>query len=178
MSQFRYTIHHKKNKAVRGQTRTLHVNVVADLKEERGPNGDAIQKVVLREIARASVIFDKRANEVDLEVAKELVTLVDAAAGNGLRTETGGDIIFMTEQPEFGSEAIGLLAAMVILFIAFGSLIAMGLPSLFVNVMACVGDVVPMDCPPKLALAGDKVAAWAQDTQEVASTATMAASRI
>ncbi len=79
-------------------------------------------------IARASVIFDKRANEVDLEVAKELVTLVDAAAGNGLRTETGGDIIFMTEQPEFGSEAIGLLAAMVILFIAFGSLIAMGLP--------------------------------------------------
>jgi len=79
-------------------------------------------------IARASVVFEKPVNEIEVAQAQALVDLVDAAAGDGLRTEVGGNVVFATEQPEFGSEGIGLLAAVVILFIAFGSLIAMGLP--------------------------------------------------
>ena len=41
----------------------------------------------------------------------------------------GGDLFFAFEEPEMGpGELIGLVAAVVILLVAFGSLIAMGLP--------------------------------------------------
>ena len=42
--------------------------------------------------------------------------------------EAGGASSAQNEQPAFGSETLGLLAAVLILLIAFGSLIAMGLP--------------------------------------------------
>lgn len=80
MSQFRYTIHHKKNKSVRGQTRTLHVNVVADLKEEKAADGTVTQKVVLREIARASVIWDDAPHTVTFEDPKDLVLIDELMA--------------------------------------------------------------------------------------------------
>ncbi len=52
-----------------------------------------------------------------------------AGAGSPLRVEMGGDLFFAFEEPETGTrELIGLLAAAVVLFVAFGSLIAMGLP--------------------------------------------------
>jgi RND superfamily putative drug exporter len=44
----------------------------------------------------------------------------------GLQVEFGGDMF--ADEPEFSSEYIGILAAIVILLIAFGSVIAMGLP--------------------------------------------------
>ena len=52
-----------------------------------------------------------------------------AAAGSPLRLEMGGDLFFAFEEPETGTgELIGLVAAAVILLVAFGSVIAMGLP--------------------------------------------------
>ncbi len=45
----------------------------------------------------------------------------------GLRLEFGGDI-FANAEIGGASEAIGLLAAMIILLLAFGSVLAMGLP--------------------------------------------------
>ncbi len=54
---------------------------------------------------------------------------VQAAAGSPLRLEMGGDLFFAFEEPEAGTgELIGLVAAAVILLVAFGSVIAMGLP--------------------------------------------------
>ena len=53
----------------------------------------------------------------------------DAAAGSPLRIEMGGDLYFAFEQAQPGlGELIGLLVAALILFIAFGSLIATALP--------------------------------------------------
>ena len=53
----------------------------------------------------------------------------DAAAGSRLRIEMGGDLFFAFEQAQPGlGEVIGLLVAALILFIAFGSLIATALP--------------------------------------------------
>jgi putative drug exporter of the RND superfamily len=58
-----------------------------------------------------------------------LATLVRNANIKGLQVEGGGDVF--TAMPSMGSsEVIGLLAAIVILLIAFGSLLAMGLPIL------------------------------------------------
>ena len=52
-----------------------------------------------------------------------------AAAGSPLRLELGGDLFFAFEEPETGTgELIGLVVAAVILLVAFGSVIAMGLP--------------------------------------------------
>ncbi len=51
------------------------------------------------------------------------------ASGSPLRIEMGGDLFFAFEEPETGrGELIGLIAAVIILLVAFGSLIAMGLP--------------------------------------------------
>ena len=60
----------------------------------------------------------------DLEQLKTL-----AAVDVPLRIELGGDLFYAFEQGQAGlGEAVGLIAAMVILLLAFGSIIAMGLP--------------------------------------------------
>ncbi|MDH5279053.1 MAG: MMPL family transporter, partial [Actinomycetota bacterium] len=64
---------------------------------------------------------------VDLENLKDLVT--DSPAGSQLQVEASGDLFFAFEEAPTGvGEAIGLLAAVVILLVAFGSVLAMGLP--------------------------------------------------
>ena len=63
----------------------------------------------------------------DLENLKELG--VEIREGSPLQVEMGGDLFFSFEEAETGvGEIIGLIAAAVILLVAFGSLIAMGLP--------------------------------------------------
>jgi len=63
----------------------------------------------------------------DLENLKESVD--DARAELPLRVEAGGDLFFTFEEAETGTgEMIGLVAAVIILLVAFGSVIAMGLP--------------------------------------------------
>ncbi|MCP3993048.1 MAG: MMPL family transporter [Actinomycetia bacterium] len=63
----------------------------------------------------------------DLENLKEFGE--EAQVGSPLQVEMGGDLFFSFEEPETGiGEMIGLVAAIVILLLAFGSLIAMGLP--------------------------------------------------
>ncbi len=62
-----------------------------------------------------------------LEDLKELRLELDEA--DGLRVEADGELFFIFEEPETGTgELIGILAAVLILLVAFGSVIAMGLP--------------------------------------------------
>lgn len=64
---------------------------------------------------------------VDLENLKDLVA--DSRAASTLQVEASGDLFFAFEEAPTGvGELLGLLAAVVILLIAFGSVIAMGLP--------------------------------------------------
>lgn len=79
-------------------------------------------------IAQGQVHFDAQGDELDLAPVRRLIALAEAAAGDGLRVEPGGDLVQFSERPEFGSELIGVTAAVVILFVAFGSVIAVGLP--------------------------------------------------
>jgi RND superfamily putative drug exporter len=82
-------------------------------------------------IAFATVLFDKRANELPTDAAKRVVAAAKAARVPGLQIELGGQAIEQTQQEGFGlTTAVGLLAAIVVLLITFGSLIAMGLPIL------------------------------------------------
>jgi RND superfamily putative drug exporter len=63
----------------------------------------------------------------DLENLKE--SIGDAREESPLQIEAGGDLFFTFEEAETGTgEMIGLIAAVIILMLAFGSVIAMGLP--------------------------------------------------
>jgi putative drug exporter of the RND superfamily len=80
-------------------------------------------------IAFATVVFDQKANTLPKSAAQNVVSTAKSARAPGLQIELGGQAIEQTEQEGFGlTTAIGLLAAMVVLLITFGSLVAMGLP--------------------------------------------------
>ena len=66
-------------------------------------------------------------NPDDLKNLKELG--LQASKDSPLQVELGGDLFFVFEEAETGiGEVMGLVAAVVILLLAFGSVIAMGLP--------------------------------------------------
>ena len=83
-------------------------------------------------------------------LADEIELLDDQIAVPGLRIEYGGDIFYTFKLP--ASEALGILAAVIILVVAFGSVLAMGLPigTAIVGLMssaaivALASNIVPM----------------------------------
>jgi RND superfamily putative drug exporter len=77
-------------------------------------------------IAYAELNFSDRDWEQYLDDADVIEDLRDEVHVQGLRVELGGDMF--AEAPAFSSEFVGIIAAVVILLIAFGSVIAMGLP--------------------------------------------------
>ncbi len=80
-------------------------------------------------IAYATVQYEKLAFETPLDDIKQLTALVDRSGGSGLTVEAGGSMVAQAEQePPSESSAIAIGAAMVVLLIAFGSVVAMGLP--------------------------------------------------
>ena len=83
-------------------------------------------------IAYATVQFDTTSNELDKEDTERVMDAAEAASGDGLQVEVGGQPVEEARAEEEGdsSFAIGLLAAVVILLITFGSVVAMGLPLL------------------------------------------------
>jgi putative drug exporter of the RND superfamily len=82
-------------------------------------------------IAFATVVFDEKANLLPESAPARVVRTARAAARAGPPVELGGQAIEATEQEGFGvSTAVGLLAAIVVLLLTFGSLTAMGLPIL------------------------------------------------
>ena len=113
-------------------------------------------------IAYAEILFDEQANDVPLDLASDMRAITKDANSSRLQVELGGSMF--TEQTQPASEAIGILAAVVILLIAFGSLLAMGMPIMtalfgigiglaFVNLLARVLDV-PSFAPQVTALIG------------------------
>ena len=83
------------------------------------------------QIAFATVVFDEKANTLPKSAPEKVVAAAKAAREPDLQIELGGQAIEQTEQEGFGlTTAVGLLAAIVVLLVTFGSLIAMGLPIL------------------------------------------------
>jgi RND superfamily putative drug exporter len=83
-------------------------------------------------IAFATVVFNEKANLLPKSAPERVVAVAQAAARGGrdpIQVALGGQAIEATEQAGFGlSAVIGLVAAVVVLLMTFGSLIAMGLP--------------------------------------------------
>ena len=78
-------------------------------------------------IAYATIQYAKPGNELEVSSVDDLLELVEDANSEGFQAEVGGQVV--QELPEQGAaELIGVAAAIVILLITFGSIIAMGLP--------------------------------------------------
>jgi len=82
------------------------------------------------QIAFATVVFDERANVLPESAVKRVVAVAEAGRAPGLQVELGGQAVEGAQgQKGFGlSGAIGLAAAIVVLLLTFGSVVAMGLP--------------------------------------------------
>jgi putative drug exporter of the RND superfamily len=80
-------------------------------------------------IAYAQVTFAEQANAVPKELVQDVVDTAQDAERTGLQVELGGQAISRIQEPPAGTaELVGLAAAAVVLFLAFGSLFAMVLP--------------------------------------------------
>ncbi|MFI6885753.1 MMPL family transporter [Streptosporangium canum] len=103
-----------------------------------------------RRFARTTIpLSDKEAEKTEV---KPLVDMVKDASDGSVTFGLGGYMAEKAETPPQGpAESVGILAAAVILFIAFGSLVAMGLPIVTallaiaggLALMKLVGHVVP-----------------------------------
>jgi RND superfamily putative drug exporter len=81
-------------------------------------------------------------DDFPVDEARHMITLAKAASGDGLHVAMSGFAIQFAEQPQFGSEGLGILAAVLILLISFGSVLAMGLPILTAIVGLTIGTAL------------------------------------
>ncbi len=112
--------------------------------EVQGPYGRHADGPGARQISKdghtayASVLFDRRTDDLDVDRVQKVVDTAQAASRPGLQVELGGAGIALTEAPRAQlAEIIGLCAAAVVLFLAFGSLAATFLP--IITALAAVG---------------------------------------
>src|SRR5208283_3283772 len=80
-------------------------------------------------IAYATVVFDAQAASLPGPDVSRVIHLAEAARAPGLQVDLGGQAVENALRPSIGiSAVVGVAAAAVVLFIAFGSLLAMLLP--------------------------------------------------
>jgi RND superfamily putative drug exporter len=79
-------------------------------------------------IAFALISFDRPGRLVPAAATKRVIATAKSAATADLRVELGGLAVSEVKKPSLGGAGLGVLAAAVVLFLAFGSLVAMALP--------------------------------------------------
>jgi RND superfamily putative drug exporter len=100
---------------------------VAGVVSPYAPGASAVSKAGT--IGFATVEFDRRANELPKAAIDRVIKTAEAVRSPALQVELGGQAIKQAQQTSLGfATGVGLLAAVVVLLISFGSLLAMGLP--------------------------------------------------
>jgi RND superfamily putative drug exporter len=80
-------------------------------------------------IGFATVTFDQRANALEKADIKRVISTAETARSPQLQVELGGQAIQQAQEVSLGfATVIGLVAAIIVLVLTFGSFIAMGLP--------------------------------------------------
>ncbi len=91
-------------------------------------------------IGFATITFDLPSTELGPEPLAALAEALEPARSGGLLAELGGDAVFINAETETsGAEAIGVLAALVILVVAFGTVVAALVPISLALVAVAVG---------------------------------------
>ena len=103
-------------------------------------------------IAFATIGFGVPSTKISNSEALALMHDARVASGHGVTFSLGGDVVDLAESPYGGpTDGVGVIAAAVVLLIAFGSFLAMGLPIATallgigggLSVIALLGHVVP-----------------------------------
>ncbi|WP_443089343.1 MMPL family transporter [Yinghuangia sp. ASG 101] len=106
-----------------------HVAEVAKVGEVRSPYDDPSAMSPDGRIGYATVVLEVPAKEMSKADAERLHDAAAEFADDGLRVELGGDVGRLLAEGEGGlAEGAGLLAALVILVVMFGTVLAAGLP--------------------------------------------------
>lgn len=116
---------------LRAETLLAKIAKLDHVSEVRSPYAPEARGISAnRAIGLGTIQFDVRGPEVPRSlITNDLRGLVRAGDGDGLQVELGGPVIqFAESSGPGGSEGIGLLAAITVLLVAFGSLVAMGIP--------------------------------------------------
>ncbi|HEY1488530.1 MAG TPA: MMPL family transporter, partial [Micromonosporaceae bacterium] len=93
-----------------------------------GPTG-AAQIDRAGTIGYATVLFDRGAIDLPVGAIKHVISTAEAARSNSLQVALGGQAIAVVKQPTTGpAEIAGIIAAAIVLFIAFGSWRGMIMP--------------------------------------------------
>jgi putative drug exporter of the RND superfamily len=80
-------------------------------------------------IAYATIQYNVQTNKLEKSDTQKIIKAAEEATTGGLNVQLGGQAITEAEEESGDSSfAIGLLAAIIILLLAFGSVVAMGLP--------------------------------------------------
>ena len=79
-------------------------------------------------VALANAQLDDKAQNISNSVGSQMIDLAEQHSTPQLEVRLGGQLIQQSERPSLSGEGIGILAAIVILLIAFGSVLAMVLP--------------------------------------------------
>ncbi|UNZ16576.1 MMPL family transporter [Streptomyces sp. 891-h] len=117
------------------------VRDLSGVAEVRSPYADASAVSEDGTIGYATVTLEGKAQHVPKSDITRIIDTARAAAGDGLQVELGGEAVRGAEEEGGGSaEGAGLLAALVILVLLFGSLIAAALPLL--TALFAVGGAV------------------------------------
>ena len=101
----------------------------------RGPAGISPDADVAVAELRMGLDASRGPPDVDVDTLRRAVAPAEEA---GLQVEFGGDVNTGPEEPGGTAEAVGLLVAIIVLLVAFGSVVAMSLPI----VMAMLGIVL------------------------------------
>ncbi|MEU5714406.1 MMPL family transporter [Streptomyces sp. NPDC020403] len=116
----------------RTMTRTLdRIEALPGVGDVSGPYGAAGTGQISADsrTGYATITFDRRTDDIPKEQVQAVVDTAKAAERDGLQVELGGAAIALTEAPSVHfAEAIGVVVAAVVLFLAFGSLAASLLP--------------------------------------------------
>ncbi|MET9591621.1 MMPL family transporter [Streptomyces sp. NPDC006516] len=116
----------------RTMTETLHrIGSLPGVGDVTGPYGASGQGQISADghTAYATVTFDHRADRIPPEQAQAVVDTARAEETEGLQVELGGAAVALTETPSLHlGEAVGVIVAGVVLFLAFGSVAASLLP--------------------------------------------------
>ncbi|MGH8892675.1 MAG: MMPL family transporter, partial [Actinomycetes bacterium] len=108
--------------AVARVAKVEHVVAVADPFEAGTVSADG-------RIGYAEMTFDLPAADLGPEPFEDLARALAQARVDGLTAEMGGDAVFLNAESEpSGAEAVGLLAALVVLVVAFGTVVAALVP--------------------------------------------------
>jgi RND superfamily putative drug exporter len=102
-------------------------------------------------IASTSLELTRQPWDVPKQTGKDLLSLANKASGNGLKVKLGGGPI-QDAEGSTGPQGAGFLGATIVLLIAFGSIVAVGLPlavalfglgisSALIGVLAAIVDV-------------------------------------